>query len=50
VFCAINLPCVSVWAGTGAALRRYLAQPRWQKLFSSVMVALTVYSAAAIWM
>lgn len=25
VFSAINLPCVSVWAGTGAALRRYLA-------------------------
>lgn len=50
VFCAVNLPCIGVWAGTGAALRRFLTQPAWQRLFSSVMVLLTVYSAAAIWM
>lgn len=50
VFSLINLPCVSVWAGTGAALRRYLAEPRWQRLFCGVMVALTAYSAVAIWM
>jgi threonine/homoserine/homoserine lactone efflux protein len=50
VFCAVNLPCVSIWAGTGAALRRYLAEPRWQRKFCLVMVLLTVYSAAAIWM
>lgn len=50
VFCAINLPCVGVWAGTGAVLRRYLAQPVWQRLFCGVMVILTVYSAIAIWM
>jgi threonine/homoserine/homoserine lactone efflux protein len=49
VFCAVNLPCISVWTGTGAVLRRYLAQPRWQRLFSMVMVTLTVYSAMAIW-
>jgi threonine/homoserine/homoserine lactone efflux protein len=50
VFCAVNLPCISLWAGTGAALRRYLTQPRWQRKFCGVMVLLTVYSAAAIWM
>lgn len=50
VFCAVNLPCIGVWAGAGAALRRYLRQPLWQKVFCAVMVALTVYSAAAIWM
>ncbi|HEY8101157.1 MAG TPA: LysE family translocator [Burkholderiaceae bacterium] len=50
VFCAINLPCITVWAGTGAVLRRYLAQPRWQRVFCVVMVTLTVYSAMAIWM
>ena len=50
VFCAINLPCISVWAGTGAALRRYLAQPKWQRVFCVVMVLLTVYSAVAIWL
>ncbi len=50
VFCAVNLPCISVWAGTGAALRRYLAQPTWQRIFSAIMVLLTVYSAIAIWL
>lgn len=50
VFCAINLPCVGVWAGTGAALRAYLSEPKWQRLFCIVMVVLTVYSAAAIWL
>lgn len=50
VFCAINLPCVGVWAGTGAALRHFLTQPLWQRVFSGVMVLLTVYSAIAIWM
>jgi len=49
LFCAVNLPCITVWAGTGAILRRYLAQPRWQRLFCVVMVTLTVYSAMAIW-
>jgi threonine/homoserine/homoserine lactone efflux protein len=50
VFCAVNLPCVGVWAGTGAALRRYLTQARWRRLFCGVMVALTTYSAVAIWL
>jgi threonine/homoserine/homoserine lactone efflux protein len=49
VFCTINLPCISVWAGTGAVLRRYLAQEKWQRVFCAVMVALTVYSAVSIW-
>lgn len=50
VFCAVNLPCVSLWAGAGAALRRYLAEPRWQRKFCVVMVLLTAYSALAIWL
>jgi threonine/homoserine/homoserine lactone efflux protein len=50
VFCAINLPCIVVWAGTGAALRRYLTQPMWQRAFCIVMVLLTAYSAFAIWL
>ena len=49
VFCAINLPCIVVWAGTGATLRRYLTQPKWQRAFCVVMMLLTVYSALAIW-
>jgi threonine/homoserine/homoserine lactone efflux protein len=50
VFCAINLPCIGVWAGTGAALRRYLAEPKWQRVFCAVMVVLTVYSALSVWL
>lgn len=50
VFCTVNLPCIGVWAGTGAVLRRYLAQPKWQRLFCGVMIVLTVYSAVAIWL
>lgn len=50
VFCAINLPCISIWTGAGAALRDYLSQPKWQRVFSSAMVVLTVYAAVAIWL
>lgn len=49
VYCGVGLPCISVWASTGAALRRCLTQPKWRRLFSGVMVVLTLYSAAAIW-
>ncbi|MBJ7312199.1 LysE family translocator [Rugamonas sp. CCM 8940] len=50
VFCAVNLPCISVWAGAGALLRKFLAEPLWQKVFCAAMVALTAYSALAIWL
>jgi threonine/homoserine/homoserine lactone efflux protein len=50
VFSVINLPCISVWAGTGAMLRRYLTQRKWQLLFCAVMIVLTLYSAVAIWL
>ncbi|MFA9218402.1 MAG: LysE family translocator [Sphingomonadaceae bacterium] len=50
IFCAVNLPCISVWAGAGALLRRFLAQPLWQKVFCGVMMLLTAYSALAIWL
>jgi threonine/homoserine/homoserine lactone efflux protein len=50
IFSLINLPCLSVWAGTGAVLRRYLTQRKWQLLFCGVMIVLTLYSALAIWL
>jgi threonine/homoserine/homoserine lactone efflux protein len=50
VFCVINLPCISVWAGAGALLRRFLAQPAWRITFCAVMMLLTAYSAIAIWL
>jgi threonine/homoserine/homoserine lactone efflux protein len=49
VFCAVNLPCIGLWAGTGAVLRRFLAQVFWQRVFCGVMMALTAYSALAVW-
>ena len=50
VFSVIGLPCVSVWAGAGSVLRRYLAQTLWQRVFCTVMVLLTIYSAISIWL
>jgi len=50
VFCAVNLPCISVWAGAGALLRRFLGQPLWRTVFCAVMMVLTAYSALAIWL
>ena len=50
VFCTVNLPCIGVWAGTGAVLRRYLSDPKWLRVFCTVMVVLTVYSAISIWL
>lgn len=50
VFCIVNLPCIAIWAGTGAALRRYLKRPLWQRVFCAVMIVLTIYSAMAIWL
>lgn len=48
-FSLVGLPCIMLWAGTGAVLRRYLTQRKWQLLFCGVMIALTLYSAVAIW-
>jgi threonine/homoserine/homoserine lactone efflux protein len=50
VFAGVNLPCITAWALLGAGLRRFLNEPIWQRVFSSCVVMLTVYSAAAIWL
>lgn len=50
VFCVVNLPCIGIWAGTGAVLRKYLSEPRWQRVFCLLMVLMTTYSAVAIWL
>ncbi|RBA23680.1 LysE family translocator [Herminiimonas fonticola] len=49
LFSVINLPCLSIWAATGAILRRYLTQPKWRRLFCAIMIILTLYSAVAVW-
>lgn len=50
VFSLVNLPCLSVWTAAGAALRRYLQDVFWRRVFSVVMVLATVYAAVAIWL
>lgn len=50
VYVAVNLPCIVAWAALGASLRRSLRDERWRRWFSGTLVALTVYSAASIWM
>jgi threonine/homoserine/homoserine lactone efflux protein len=50
VFCSVNLCCISLWAAVGTALRRYLVQVVWQKIFTAVMVILTIYAAFSLWL
>lgn len=50
VFCAVNLPCIGIWTGTGAVLHRYLDQALWRTLFCATMVLLTIYAAVAVWL
>jgi threonine/homoserine/homoserine lactone efflux protein len=50
VFCLINLPCVGMWAILGSVVKARLNRPAWQKGFSSVIVALTLYAAIAVWL
>jgi threonine/homoserine/homoserine lactone efflux protein len=49
VACAINLPCVTTWALAGSAIRTVLHDARWQRGFSTLVVALTLYAAVALW-
>ena len=44
VFCLVNAPCVSTWAGCGVALRRFLAEPKALRAFNWTMAALLVLS------
>lgn len=50
VFGVIGLPCVALWAGAGAILGRYLQQAHWRRLFCALMMGLTLYTAAAIYL
>lgn len=46
----VNFPCITSWAMLGSAIRSRLEDSRWQRRFSGVMVALTLYAAASIWL
>lgn len=44
LFAVIGLPCISSWALFGTALRRWLRQPRYARMFNFAMAALLVAS------
>jgi threonine/homoserine/homoserine lactone efflux protein len=44
VFALIMLPCISVWAAVGTALRGYLTNPTYLRVFNIVMALLLVAS------
>jgi threonine/homoserine/homoserine lactone efflux protein len=44
VFVVIGLPCITVWAAFGMSLRRFLADPRWLRVFNITMAVLLVLS------
>lgn len=44
VFASINLPCVSLWAGFGVALRNWLKDPVRLRIFNVTMALLLVIS------
>ncbi|MFT5194564.1 MAG: threonine/homoserine/homoserine lactone efflux protein [Candidatus Promineifilaceae bacterium] len=50
LFCTINLPCVATWAILGSTIKRYLQNPILERIFSTLIVLLTIYAAIAIWL
>ena len=48
VFCAVNLPSVSLWAGMGEGLRGFLAHPARLRVFNWTMAGLLVLSLLPI--
>jgi threonine/homoserine/homoserine lactone efflux protein len=50
VVCTVNFPCVTSWAVMGASLRARLQDPVWRHRFSALMIILTLYAAASIWL
>lgn len=50
VVCTVNFPCVTSWAVMGASLRARLQDPVWRHRFSGLMIILTLYAAASIWL
>lgn len=49
VFNGIGAPSSGSWALIGGVIKRFLTEPFWQKVFSTLMVVLTIFTAAAIW-
>ncbi|KAF0113103.1 MAG: LysE superfamily transporter [Hyphomonadaceae bacterium] len=48
IFVAINVPCVSLWAGFGTLMQKFLSNPKTLKIFNIGMAVLLVLSLAPI--
>lgn len=50
VFSCVGTPSSGSWAVIGGTIRRFLKEPFWRKLFSVVMMGLTLFTAVYIWL
>lgn len=50
LFCMVMLPCIALWAGMGSTIKYYLQNPKIERIFSTLIVLLTIYAAVAIWL
>ena len=48
VFTIVNVPCLALWTFAGAAIRRFLEQPRIKMAFDLLMAALLLATAVAM--
>lgn len=48
--CVVNFPCILSWAAGGALFGRLLARENVRRAFCAVMMLLTLYTAAAVWL
>lgn len=49
LICAIMLPCIVVWVTLGSTVKHYLQNRLIERIFSTIIVLLTIYAAVAIW-
>ncbi|MDO6580813.1 LysE family translocator [Photobacterium sp. 2_MG-2023] len=49
IFFVVGFPCVSLWAGFGTMIGRWLNQPKARRIFNLVMGALTAGCVVMIW-
>ncbi|MEM8860732.1 MAG: LysE family translocator [Chloroflexota bacterium] len=49
LFSAIIFPSAAIWAALGSTIKQFLRNPLIERIFSVLMVLLTIYAAIAIW-
>lgn len=49
IFFMVGAPSSGSWAFFGAILRRYMQNATWLKIFNIILILLTLFTAAAIW-